>query len=151
MKEKQILILQFEIFQRIQLNLVNTCSWLLFRDVKKFQLDNEENDLPVAYDVNSNVSSSGITESQRIPAEKPLESLGDKVQGVKTRKSTQDKARKKEKELDVFPRPQRQFTLEEMIEDMMPTDTESKESITVWRHLYLVFKHTYSALTRNFQ
>lgn len=98
---------------------------------EKFQLDNEENDLPVAYDVNSNVSSSGITESQRIPAEKPLESLGDKVQGVKTRKSTQDKARKKEKELDVFPRPQRQFTLEEMIEDMMPTDTESKESITV--------------------
>lgn len=95
---------------------------------EKFQLDNEENDLPVAYDVNSNVSSSGITESQRIPAEKPLESLGDKVQGVKTRKSTQDKARKKEKELDVFPRPQRQFTLEEMIEDMMPTDTEPKES-----------------------
>lgn len=120
--------LQFEIIQHIQFNLVNTCSWLFFRVVKKFQLANEENDLPVIYDFNSNVSSSGITESQRIPAEKPLESLEGKVQGVKARKSSQDKVRKTEKELDVFPRPQRQFTLEEMIDDMMPADTESKES-----------------------
>lgn len=30
--------------------------------------------------------------------------------------------------MDAFPRPQRQFTLEEMIQDMLPTEAESKES-----------------------
>lgn len=30
--------------------------------------------------------------------------------------------------MDTFPRPQRQFTLEEMIADMLPADGETKEA-----------------------
>ena len=88
----------------------------------------------VMYDFNKNVSNSKPSESdetstnsRRIPGEKPLESLESINHGVKPRLSSRD-TRQKEKELDVFPRPQRQFTLEEMIQDMMPGDGESKET-----------------------
>lgn len=88
----------------------------------------------VIYDFNSNVSNSKprgsdetSTNSRRIPGEKPLESFESINHGVKVRKSSRE-TRRKEKELDVFPRPQRQFTLEEMIQDMMPGDGESKET-----------------------
>lgn len=85
-------------------------------------------ELPITYDFNRNISDSEITEAQRIPAEKPFESFQSVDRRFKASKSPQDKAKIKDKELDAFPRPQRQFTLEEMIEDMMPADTEPKES-----------------------
>ena len=88
----------------------------------------------VMYDFNKNVSNSKpresdetSTNSRRIPGEKPLESFESINYGVKSRVPSRD-TRRKEKELDVFPRPQRQFTLEEMIQDMMPGDGESKET-----------------------
>lgn len=88
----------------------------------------------VIYDFNKNVSNSKpresdetSTNSRRIPGEKPLESFESINHDVKPRMSSRD-TRRKEKELDVFPRPQRQFTLEEMIQDMMPGDGESKET-----------------------
>ena len=88
----------------------------------------------VIYDFNKNISNlkpgesdETLTNSRRIPGEKPLESFESTNHGVKARKSSRE-TRRKEKELDVFPRPQRQFTLEEMIQDMMPGDSESKET-----------------------
>jgi len=88
----------------------------------------------VIYDFNKNVSISNPRESdetstysRRIPGEKPLESFESINHDVKARKSSLE-TRRKEKELDVFPRPQRQFTLEEMIQDMMPGDGESKDT-----------------------
>ena len=88
----------------------------------------------VIYDLNKNVSNpkpgegdETSTNSRRIPGEKPLESFESFNHGVKAKKSSRE-TRRKEKELDVFPRPQRQFTLEEMIQDMMPGDSESKET-----------------------
>ena len=88
----------------------------------------------VIYDFNKNVSISKPRESdetstysRRIPGEKPLESFESINHDVKARKSSPD-TRRKEKELDVFPRPQRQFTLEEMIQDMMPGDGESVDT-----------------------
>lgn len=87
----------------------------------------------MVYDVNKNISNSKpspreISEPQRIPGEKPFEISESIDQGIKTRKLLRDKAKRKDKEFDVFPRPQRQFTLEEMIHDMMPADGESKET-----------------------
>ena len=80
------------------------------------------------YDVNKNLMNSvpNLRESpklQQIPGEKPPEGYESK-----TRKMSREKTRRKEKELDIFPRPQRQFTLEEMIQDMLPTNGESKET-----------------------
>lgn len=82
----------------------------------------------VGYDVNKNLMNSvpSLRESpklQQIPGEKPPEGYESK-----TRKVSREKTRRKEKELDIFPRPQRQFTLEEMIQDMLPTNGESKET-----------------------
>jgi len=86
------------------------------------------------YDFNKNVSNSKPGESdetwtntRRIPGEKPLENFENINHAAKARKSLRE-TRRKEKELDVFPRPQRQFTLEEMILDMMPGDGEPKET-----------------------
>ena len=85
-------------------------------------------DYPVTYDVNENLMNSvqsprESSKTQRIPGEKPFETSESR-----TRKLSRDKARRKDKELDMFPRPQRQFTLEEMIQDMMPADGESKQT-----------------------
>ena len=83
----------------------------------------------MVYDVNQNVSNpkpresdETSTKSQRIPGEKPLERSESIDHGVKAKK------KRKDKDLDIFPRPQRQFTLEEMIQDMLPADGESKET-----------------------
>ena len=88
---------------------------------------------PMVYDINKNVSDSTpgpreISKPQRIPGEKPFEGSQSIDGDIKTRKLSRDKVRRKDKQLDVFPRPQRQFTLEEMIQDMMPSDGESKEN-----------------------
>lgn len=89
----------------------------------------------MVYDFNENVSNSRPRESdesspknsRRIPGEKPFESSESKNHGAKTKKTPRE-TRRKDKDMDVFPRPQRQFTLEEMIQDMLPADGESKES-----------------------
>ena len=105
----------------------------------KLRTPSPNGELPAArdtmiYDFNKNVSSSKPGESdetwtnpRRIPGEKPLENFENINHGVKAKKSSRE-TRRKEKELDVFPRPQRQFTLEEMIQDMMPGDGEPKET-----------------------
>lgn len=89
----------------------------------------------VVYDVNENVSNSkpresdepSPTNSRRILGEKPFESSESKIHSVKTKKTSRE-TRRKDKDMDVFPRPQRQFTLEEMIQDMLPADGESMET-----------------------
>lgn len=89
----------------------------------------------VVYDVNENVSTSkpresdkpSPTNSRRILGEKPFESSESKIHGLKTKKTSRE-TRRKDKDMDVFPRPQRQFTLEEMIQDMLPADGESMET-----------------------
>lgn len=84
---------------------------------------------PMVYDINKNISSpQEVKESQRIPGEKPFESSENVDEDMNTRKLPKDKTKRKDKELGVFPRPQRQFTLEEMIQDMMPLEGEFKES-----------------------
>ena len=83
----------------------------------------------MVYDINKNISNpQEVKESQRIPGEKPFESSENIDEDMNTRKLPRDKTNRRDKELGVFPRPQRQFTLEEMIQDMMPLEGECKES-----------------------
>ena len=85
--------------------------------------------LPVVYDINKNISSpQEIKDPQRIPRAKSFESSENIDEDINTRKLSGDKAKQRDKELGAFPRPQRQFTLEEMIQDMMPLEGELKES-----------------------
>ena len=89
----------------------------------------------VVYDVNKNISNSRPREgdgvspanSRRIPGEKPFESSESINHGAKTKRTSRE-TRRKDKDMDVFPRPQRQFTLEEMIQDMLPAEGESTET-----------------------
>lgn len=93
----------------------------------------EENDSPrdqPVYDINKNVSNSNshgsaeiLTSPKQIPGEKPFENSNVKTRKSSSTSSSREK-RRKDKEIDAFPRPQRQFTLEEMIADMLPADGE---------------------------
>lgn len=121
-------------FQRLQDDFSENCNRGTSDRLPSPERNTPQRDIPVVYDVNENISSLKLSsretiEPQRIPGEKPfVESLESVDQGIETRKVSQDKARRKDKEMDAFPRPQRQFTLEEMIQDMLPTEAESKES-----------------------
>lgn len=120
-------------FQRLQDDFSENCNRETSDQLPSSERNTPPRDLPVQYDVNENISSLKLSSRetigpQRIPGEKPfVESLESVDQGIETRKVSQDKARRKDKEMDAFPRPQRQFTLEEMIQDMLPTEVESKE------------------------
>ena len=95
--------------------------------------NNSPPDQPV-YDVNKNVSNSNshgsaeiLTSPKQILGEKPFENSNVKTRKSSSTSSSREK-RRKDKEIDAFPRPQRQFTLEEMIADMLPTDGELQET-----------------------
>ena len=85
----------------------------------------------MTHDINRNVTNAlpeesvkSLPKSQPVPGEQPLDASDARDEG-RTRRLSRDK-RGRVKDVDVFPRPQRQFTLEEMIQDMMPTDGEAK-------------------------
>ena len=86
------------------------------------------------YDVNKNVSNSNshgsaeiLTSPKQILGEKPFENSNVKTRKSSSTSSSREK-RRKDQEIDAFPRPQRQFTLEEMIADMLPADGELQET-----------------------